>query len=395
MRIARGKTATSREPFESSRFATIEELFRRRVTRQGMAASYLGIIIEQFALDLQACGYGKTCIQSYTQIVEHFSRWLERRAIPARRIDCRTVTRFMTRHLQRCSCPVPAPTHPGNCGAALGCLLRFLREREIAREPPKPKATAAQKLVTEYDNYLGELGGLSPATRLYRQRYAREFLANIGSVRNVDFSRITPACLRSYVRGQARKLKPASVRVMVVSLRSFLRFLALAGRVDPVMTQALPQPAPWPLDSPPQTLSDSQLRTFLQSFDRSSSSGRRDFAIALLMSRAGLRTQEVAGLLLEDWDWQNRALRLRKTKQRRERLVSIPSSANRAIAHYLNRGRPSTGSRALFVRHHLPYGSPLAAHHVCGAMRRAFARSTIRTDRVHLLRHTLATRLHA
>jgi integrase/recombinase XerD len=360
-----------------------------------MAASHLGIIIQGFALDLQARGYVKTCIQAYTQIVEHFSRWLKHRAISVRRIDCRTVTRFMRRHLPRCSCPVPAPTHPRNCSAALGCLLRFLREREIAREPAKPKATAAQKLVTEYDNYLGELGGLSPATRLYRQRYAREFLANIGSVRSVDFSRITPTSLRAYVRGQARKLKPASVRVLVVSLRSFLRFLALTGKVDPVMTQALPQPAPWLLSSPPQTLSDSQLRTFLQSFDRSSSSGRRDFAIALLMSHVGLRTHEVAGLLLEDWDWQNSTLRLRETKQRRERLVPIPSSANRAIAHYLNRGRPPTCSRALFVRHHLPYGSPLAAHHVRGAMRRAFARSAIRPDRVHLLRHTLATRLHA
>jgi site-specific recombinase XerD len=75
--------------------------------------------------------------------------------------------------------------------------------------------------------------------------------------------------------------------------------------------------------------------------------------------------------------------------------VPIPFLVNQAIADYLSRGRPSTSSRALFVRHHLPYGSPLAAHHVRAAMRRAFARCAIRPDRVHLLRHTLATRLHA
>ena len=373
----------------------IEDLFRRYFARQRMAASHLGIIIEQFALDLEARGYAKSCIQSYAQIVEHFSRWLEWRAVPAQRIDFGTVTRFITRHLPRCSCPMPAPTHLGNCGAALGCLLRFLRERGIAREPAKPKATAAQKLVTEYDIHLQELGGLSPATRLYRQRYAREFLAHMGSVRSLHFRRITPTCLRAYVRRQARSLQPASVRILVVSLRSFLRFLALTDRVNPVLTQALPQPAPWPLRPPPQTLSDTQLRAFLQSFNRRSATGRRDFAIALLMSRVGLRTHEVAGLILEDWDWKNRTLRLRQTKQRRERLVPIPSSVNRALAEYLSRGRPRTSSRALFVRHHLPYGSPLAAHHVRGAMRRAFARSAIRPDKVHLLRHTLATRLHA
>ncbi|HYG33281.1 MAG TPA: hypothetical protein VEC99_00765 [Clostridia bacterium] len=279
-----------------------------------MAASHLGIIIEQFALDLQARGYAKTCIQSYTQIVEHFSRWLKLRAIPQERIDSGTVARFMTRHFPRCSCTVPAPRHPGNCSAALGCLLRFLRERGIAREPAKPKATAAQKLVAEYDAYLEDLGGLSPATRLYRQRYAREFLAHIGSVRRVNFRQITPTCLRVYVRQQAGSLQPASVRVLVVSLRSFLRFLAFTGRVDIVLTQALPQPAPWPLRPAPQTFSDTQLRAFLQSFDRNSATGRRDFAIALLMSRVGLRTREVAELSLEDWDWKNSTLRLRQTK---------------------------------------------------------------------------------
>ena len=373
----------------------LEKIFRSRVARQRMASSHLGIIIEQFALDLHERGYAKTCIQSYAQITEHFSRWLKRRALSPKKIDHGLITRFISRHLPRCSCSLPAPKHLGNCSAALGCLLRFLRERGIACETARPEATAAQKLVTEYDTYLAELSGLSLATRYYRRRYAQEFLAHIGAVRSLDLHKLSSGSLRAYVLRRAQELKPGSIRVLVVSLRSFLRFLALFGRVDLALAQAVPQPAPWPLSSPPQTLSDSQLRTFLKSFNRTSATGRRDFAIALLMSRVGLRTNEVAGLILEDWDWKNRTLRLRETKQRRERLVPIPSSVNRAITDYLSRGRPPTGSRALFVRHHLPYGSPLVAHHVRGAMRRAFTRSAIRPDRVHLLRHTLATRLHA
>ena len=114
-----------------------------------------------------------------------------------------------------------------------------------------------------------------------------------------------------------------------------------------------------------------------------------------LLARLGLRTHEVAGLRLEDVDWRQNTLRLRHTKQRRERLLPLPPAVRQALAAYLRHGRPLTPVRALFVRHHIPYGSPLVVHHVRGAMRRAFARSGITSGKVHLLRHTLATRLHS
>jgi integrase len=117
--------------------------------------------------------------------------------------------------------------------------------------------------------------------------------------------------------------------------------------------------------------------------------------MGLLLSHLGLRTHEVAVLRLEDVDWKRGTLCLRQTKQRRERLVPLPESVSRALGAYLRSGRPPTESRSLFVRHHIPYGSSLAAHHVRGAMRRALARSAIPSGKVHLLRHTLATRLHS
>jgi site-specific recombinase XerD len=372
----------------------IENIFRKRFVRLRMARGHLGIILYDFVLDLEARGYAFHSVQAYGQTAEHFSRWLGMRALPPRNIDEALITRFLSRHLPHCRCPVPAPVHPGNGRAALGCLLRFLRQCGIVRPPAARHPSAAQRLETEYDTHLAELSGLSAATRSYRRRYAREFMAHCGSSR-LGWHKLSPTVVANYVQALAPARKPSSMRVLAVSLRSFLRFWAVTGRIRNHLTQAVPQPAPWPASPPPQTLSDPQLHVFLQSFDRHTATGRRDFAMGLLMARLGLRTHEVAGLMLEDVDWRQSTLRLRRTKQRRERLLPLAPAVRRAIAAYLRRGRPTTPARALFVRHHLPYGSPLMVHPVRGAMRRAFARSGIVSGKVHLLRHTLATRLHS
>lgn len=169
----------ARDPDGFLRITMIQKLFLRPFVRRRMAASHLGIIIERFALDLQARAYAVSTLQSYVQVAEHFSRWLGRRRLPVGEIDEQTVRGFIREHLPRCRCPVPAASSRMVCLPALGCLLRFLRERGLASKP-SPRLTHHDILVGRYDRYLGDVAGLAAATRLYRRRYAREFLAAVG-----------------------------------------------------------------------------------------------------------------------------------------------------------------------------------------------------------------------
>jgi integrase len=133
---------------------------------------------------------------------------------------------------------------------------------------------------------------------------------------------------------------------------------------------------------------------FLNSFPRSTPTGRRDYAIALCLSELALRSEEVARLTLEDVDWRALTIRLAQTKQQRQRLLPLPGPVARAILNYLRRGRPPTQSRSLFVHHHAPVGRALAAHYVRRLIRRAFARCGIKAAGTHILRHTWATLAH-
>jgi integrase len=132
----------------------------------------------------------------------------------------------------------------------------------------------------------------------------------------------------------------------------------------------------------------------LNSFPRSTPKGRRDHAVALCLSELALRSEEVVGLTLDDLDWRAMTLRLRQTKQRRQRLLPLPDSVARAIMNYLKRGRPPTQSRALFVGHLAPYEGPLTASYVRVVVRRAFARCGMEPKGTHILRHSWATWAH-
>jgi integrase len=200
--------------------------------------------------------------------------------------------------------------------------------------------------------------------------------------------------LTGFIQHRSPHLKTSSLRVLAAALRSFLRFLHFIGRAAVPLTAAVVCPAPWPHSSIPDTLSEADLRRLLKSFDNTQPIGRRDLAIVLCLCRLGMRAKEVASLQLEDVDWHAQTLHLRHTKTRRGRLLPLPPEVAQAIQGYLRAGRPPTDSQALFVGHAAPWGAGRGSVLVRMAMRRACARAGLRQRGTHILRHTLATRLH-
>lgn len=64
-----------------------------------------------------------------------------------------------------------------------------------------------------------------------------------------------------------------------------------------------------------------------------------------------------------------------------------------AIANYIQKERPSTTCRNIFVRTSAPVGQPVGRRAVQATMLAAYDRLGWDRSRVHVLRHTLATRL--
>jgi site-specific recombinase XerD len=146
----------------------------------------------------------------------------------------------------------------------------------------------------------------------------------------------------------------------------------------------------------PLVLDDNQYREFLAAFDRTSSVGRRDYALAVCMGDLGLRAAEVAELTIDDVEETAGTLQVAAGKTRRGRILPMTQRVRQAIIAYLRRGRPASADQHLFLRHRTPIGGGVSRELIRGVVRRAFAKVIGCEEQTgtHILRHTAATRLH-
>jgi integrase/recombinase XerD len=354
-----------------------------RRLRTSPDADWLGSLLA----DLHRDGYARLTVQFYLREAELFGRWLRRHRRSLATLTDADVRAFATRPpLRRLRCNARSAGHH---------LLRHLRDRGLVPPRPAPAPARIERVVAAYDAHLRDAAGLADATRLYRRRYAREFLTATFGTRPIRWSRLRPEHIREFVAGYGRTGRVASAQVAADGLRSFLRWLQLRGRIGPELVASVPLFPRWRLAALPPVLTDDQLTGLLARFDRSTPVGRRDHAIAVCLIDLGLRVGEVADLTLDDVDAAAGTLRLVAGKPRRDRVLPMPERVRRAVLDYVRRDRPGTTARHLFVRHRLPLGAPVTRELVRGVIRRAYAAAPgcERLTGTHILRHTAASRL--
>jgi integrase len=173
-------------------------------------------------------------------------------------------------------------------------------------------------------------------------------------------------------------------------LRSLLGWLHITGATPVSLAGAVPSVAGWRLSALPKGLEPGQLRRLLAACDRRTATGRRDYAIMLLLARLGLRAGEVAHLGLSDIDWRHGEVAIVGKGNRAERLP-LPADVGAAVAAYLRRGRPGTAEgRSVFVRVHAPHRA-LTTGGVTMVVFDAAQRAGLPKMHAHRLRHTAAT----
>ncbi len=189
----------------------------------------------------------------------------------------------------------------------------------------------------------------------------------------------------------SRGLARGSLQGRVAELRSLLRFLYLKGFTDTEVARAVPPLAGWKDAAVPPRLATAQVRALLDSCDRATTTGMRDYAVLALLARLGLRAAEVAALSLDDVRWRAGELVVRG-KGRREDRLPLLADVGDAVARYLLQARPRVESRTMFLTVVAPH-RPLWPTAVSQVVWRQSLRAGLAPMRAHRLRHALATDL--
>ena len=114
-----------------------------------------------------------------------------------------------------------------------------------------------------------------------------------------------------------------------------------------------------------------------------------------MLSRLGLRAQEVATLTLDDIDWRAGQFRI-EGKGRQSAIMPLPPDVGAAIAAYLQSGRPVSDHRQIFLKAYPPHSGFPPATGIRDIAARALRRAGINDIAhrgSHIFRHSLATEL--
>ena len=335
--------------------------------------------------------YAADTVRMYVYGVAHFARWTRRFRIDVRDLADEVVQRFVDEHLPRCTCPSPVQRCQHQVRAALRQLLITLADADVLICSRRPDAIEDQ--LRRFDAHMQQASGLAETTRVRRLSVVRSLL-QFCAVRNSD-ALATPSAdeLRRFIAQELLRISPASAGSFAGALRGYLRFQALGGAPVEHLLPVIASPACWKLAPLPQTLSIGEVGRLLDAFPPELPSHLRGYAMVRCLVDLGLRVREVVSLELDDIDWEAGTLCIRKGKSRRVDMLPLPQTTGRAIAAYLRSERPTTVNRHVFVRHVAPWDEPIGPDVVRNTVRQAYRRCGLPYTRVHILRHTLASRL--
>lgn len=139
-------------------------------------------------------------------------------------------------------------------------------------------------------------------------------------------------------------------------------------------------------------LPKSDIAKLLDTIDRDSTKGKRDYAIMLLGTVLGLRACDVVALKLTDIDWLRGEIRIVQSKTSNPVILPLTQDVGEALKDYILNARPSTADKEIFLRIRAPH-TRLSAAATVGDIYRdcCIAANLPANKRFHNLRRALGT----
>jgi site-specific recombinase XerD len=190
---------------------------------------------------------------------------------------------------------------------------------------------------------------------------------------------------------------PVSAKHLLSTLKQYLHFLSSNGYMKYDLSHAVPSIKRPQNAKIPALWSTEDLERLLKSVDRGNSTGKRNYAIMLLVIQLGIRVSDIANLKLDNLKWERKSIEFSQHKTGKYVVYPMFDDVGWALIDYIRYARPKSNSPFVFLICKAPYTNFLNST-ANGIMQRYMRQSGIPTkpgvaSGMHSLRHALARRL--
>src|SRR5260370_14923638 len=247
-----------------------------------------------FSAELAARGWGRDWIYLHLGLMRELGAWMSAQGLGAGQLSPAAADRFV---------PVMRATRRRLVSArGLVLILGYLRDHGVLPEPDVVPTGERDALLLAYQQYLRAERGLSEATVRTCAWFAAAFLDRAGDPLREVLAELTGAdvlgILERQLKSQPRRRSAGSAVLTAPDARSLLRFLPPGGLVPRDLAPAVPPLARCRLAGLPARVDAATLTALLDSCDRATETGRRDYAGLLIYGRLGPRSADTARLAL-------------------------------------------------------------------------------------------------
>ncbi len=210
-----------------------------------------------------------------------------------------------------------------------------------------------EALISEYISHSLKMGLLKESSIRAYSGLVRRFFRIIESRQIFSYKLLTLLEVSSSIVEYGTK-NSRSTGSLLDALRSFAKFILEFHPELPDMSPALIG-IPAHHKRVYEGFSRGDALKILDSVDRNTSLGKRDYAMMLLAYNTGLRGVDITNLRFSDIDWSSSEIRL--VQQKTEIPIALPldNETGNAIADYILNGRPDSACNNIFLRAVKPY----------------------------------------
>jgi site-specific recombinase XerD len=224
----------------------------------------------------------------------------------------------------------------------LNCTLNNVdwKPGSIGRPPVKYASSCYDKIIGEYEAYLYKSGKAKGNVRGRVHIVSRflQFIEKRGrlSLNDLSASDIYAAFEDATDKSGFRRLVGA-----------FLRYAYKYQLTESNLNSFVPSVAR--REAVPSVYSPDEVEQLLAAIDRSTDIGKRDYAIALIAARLGLRASDIAGITFNNFCESNLFVKMIQAKTKNPLTLPLLNEVKSALSEYIDNARPDSDEGHIFL----------------------------------------------